>query len=161
MKKQELKLFVAYAHEDRDTVHALINTIRRREWTVYWDEELPAGQYGWQAILEKELNAAFGVLVAWSAHSVKSEAVVREVRAAQANSRLYGVSIDGTDIPAEFAGRWSVDLRGWSGDASDPRIDKILEWPEALSKFHTGLGYSIKAPPRARFKKKSPPDSDL
>ena len=156
MKKQELKLFVAYAHEDRDTVRALINTIRRREWTVYWDEELPAGQYGWQAILEKELNAAFGVLVAWSAHSVKSEPVIREARAARSNKRLYGVSIDGTDIPAEFADQWSVDLRGWTGDASDPRIDKILAWPDALSKFHTGLGYEIEALPKASFKKRSP-----
>jgi len=160
MKKQDLKLFVAYAHEDRDTVRALINTIRKREWTVYWDEEIAAGQYGWQTILENELKAAFGVLVAWSAHSVKSEAVVREARAARDNKRLYGVSIDGTDIPAEFADQWSVDLRGWTGDASDPRIDKILAWPDALSKFHVGLGYPIAAPAPARFKKKPSPGSD-
>ena len=161
MKKQDLKLFVAYAHEDRDTVRLLIDSVRKHEWTVYWDEELPAGQYGWQAIVQEELNAAFGVLVVWSAHSVTSAAVIEEARTARANRCLYGVSIDGTEIPAEFADQWSVDLRAWAGDATDLRIEKILEWPDALSKFHTGLDYAIRVSAPLRFDGKSSPGSDL
>jgi hypothetical protein len=152
----DLKLFVAYAHEDRDTVRALVDTLKKRNWKVYWDEELPAGQHGWRAILESELNGAFGVMVAWSKHSVRSDAVIKEARAARAMKALYGVSIDGSDIPSEFADGWSVDLRGWTGDSDDPRIDKILAWPDVLAKFKTGLGYPVSPPELATFKKWSP-----
>jgi hypothetical protein len=134
----DLKLFVAYAHEDRETVRALIGALEQRNWKVYWDEELAAGQPGWQTLLDNELNAAFGILVVWSKHSAESDAVIREARVAQARDRLYGISIDGTDIPPEFADRWNVDLRGWTGDPNDPRIGKILEWPDELAIFHKG-----------------------
>jgi hypothetical protein len=148
-----LKLFVAYAHEDHAIVRRLVDAIRQRTWAVYWDEELPAGQGGWQQILERELNDAFGVVVAWSAHAVTSRAVLHEATAARNARRLYGISIDGTDIPEEFADQWAVDLRGWEGDPTDPRLDKILAWPDALKMFHTGLGEDVIAPRPARFRK--------
>lgn len=149
---KELKLFVAYAHEDRDTVRTLIDALEKRKWKVYWDEELAAGQHNWQGILERELNAAFGVIVVWSKHSLKSNAVIEEARAAHTMKSLYGISIDGGHIPAEFADGWSVDLSGWTGDSNDRRIDKILAWPDALAKFHTGLGYEILVPHPVRFR---------
>ena len=149
---KDLKLFVAYAHEDREIVVRLVEALAQRDWKIYWDEKLAAGQGGWAAILESELQTSFGVIVVWSQHSVKSPAVLNEARIGREHASLCGISIDESTLPAEFDGQWSVDLRGWHGDPSDSRLDRVLAWPKALSAFKVGLGVPLRAPDRASFK---------
>ena len=146
-------------NEDRTKVRRLIDALEKQNWKVYWDEELPSGEPDWQATLERELKEAFGVVVVWSEDSVTSGLVAKEARAGRDMTQPYAASIDGVDIPVEFARPWAINLSDWDGNLDDPRIGELLKWPNALALFYTGLDRPILVMRAVRFKSPTNYDS--
>ena len=70
-------IFLSYSKTDWDKARRLVEALQELGWSVFWDRKTPAG-ISWRAHIEKELDQARCVLVAWSSTSVKSEWVVEE-----------------------------------------------------------------------------------
>ena len=58
-------IFVSYAREDRDRVHALANALAVYGWTIWWDREILAGK-DFDEVIQSQLESARCVVVVWS-----------------------------------------------------------------------------------------------
>jgi hypothetical protein len=117
-------VFVSYASEDRTVAQRVVSGLRDGGLTVRWDDDLGPGD-GWEASLGEWADTAAAVVVLWSAASEASSHVVREASRAEERKALVPVSIDGT-IPQAFRSLQALDLRGWDGDPSDPRFERLV-----------------------------------
>jgi len=108
-------------------------------WSVWWDTRIDAGET-WDEVIERELDAAGCVVVAWSAASIGSRWVRSEASEGLERGILVPVHIDVSKPPLEFKLVQSIDLAGWSGEATSPRakelvgvVGKLLGRPPALT----------------------------
>jgi adenylate cyclase len=74
-----------------------------------------------------ELAATKLVIVAWSPASVASENVKAEARWARQQGRLLQVFVEACEPPLFFGERQGVDLKHWSGAASDAAFRSVLD----------------------------------
>lgn len=76
------------------------------------------------------------VVVVWSPESVHSSLVLREAsEARQAGVALVPVTIAGLKIiPNEFQDLQTLDLSGWKGDPTDPRLDVLVRTVTGLAR---------------------------
>ena len=72
-------IFISYATEDRARIKPLVEALRQRGWTVWWDRTILAGKI-WEEEIEASLQALRCVIVAWSETSIKSRWVRAEAR---------------------------------------------------------------------------------
>ena len=107
-------IFVSYKREDRDAVAHLVETLRKRGFSVWWDEDIPP-EAAWEATIEEHLSGAGAVVVVWTRTSVSSENVKAEARWARQNGKLVQVSLDGAAPPLFFSERQAIDLSRWRG----------------------------------------------
>ena len=70
-------IFLSYDDVDRDRVRTLVGALEARGWSVWWDHRLAAGA-AFSEVIERELEAAGSVIVAWTRTSVDSEWVRAE-----------------------------------------------------------------------------------
>ncbi len=119
-------VFISYAAEDREQARAVARALEARGWSVWWDRKLVAGQT-FDAIIEKELDAAKSVVVLWSRSSVGSEWVKNEATVAAHRGVLVPALIHTVQIPLEFRRKHTVDLTGWNGDAADERFQSVCD----------------------------------
>jgi len=66
------QVFLSYAEEDRERARALVQLLKKKEWTVFWDRDLLVGP-NYRDALADELEHARCVIVLWSEESVHSE----------------------------------------------------------------------------------------
>lgn len=119
-------VFVSYASEDRDRAQELADALTTAGWSVWWDRKIIAGQV-FDQVIERELNAAKGVVVLWSPVSVTSEWVKNEAAVAAERGVLVPVRIADVKLPLEFRRRQTVDLIDWRGDVSHPGFRALCE----------------------------------
>jgi len=112
-------IFVSYKREDREKVQSLVEALQGKGWSVWWDTRIGAGE-SWDRVIERELEAAGCVVVAWSKASVESDWVRQEAREGRERGCLIPVTIDGTRPPLEFRSVQAIGLAHWLGDAADP-----------------------------------------
>jgi adenylate cyclase len=119
-------IFVSYKRENLAAVGRLVEALRAESVDVWWDQDIPPNA-PWEATIEKALAAAKLVVVAWSPASVASENVKAEARWARAQGRLLQVFVEACEPPLFFGERQGVDFKGWSGHASDPAFQTLLQ----------------------------------
>ena len=119
-------VFISYKRENLAAVGRLVEALRAEGIGVWWDQDIPPNA-AWEATIERELAAANLVIVAWSPASVASENVKAEARRARTQGRLLQVFVEPCEPPLFFGERQGVDLKHWSGVASDPSFRTILE----------------------------------
>lgn len=97
-------VFLSYSSVDRDLTRAIEAELVAKGFTVYWDEQLRAGEKFNDALVE-QINDAVAVVVLWTPTSVGSDWVYSEARRStdlkklvQARSRELGIN----DLPAPF-----------------------------------------------------------
>jgi tetratricopeptide (TPR) repeat protein len=113
-------VLISYAREDVETARVLVDRLRRKEYRVWWDEELGAGD-DYSAEILKALEAATVVVVLWSRASIESGFVSDEANVAKADSKLVPVTIDDVEPPLGFRWIHAQSLVGWDGDMNaDP-----------------------------------------
>ena len=119
-------VFVSYKRENLAAVGRLVEALRAEGIGVWWDQDIPPNA-AWEATIERELDAAKLVIVAWSPAAVASDNVKAEARWARGQGRLLQVFVEACEPPLFFGERQGVDLRRWAGTASDAAFRSLLE----------------------------------
>src|ERR1700739_1711261 len=81
-----MALFISYSSQDRSTVDALTNALRRGQQQVWFDQELGGGDSWWNQILE-QIRSCDVFIIALSNHWLQSKPSQSELRYAQALKR--------------------------------------------------------------------------
>lgn len=106
-------IFISYARADREKIEKLASALEAEGYSVWWDRQIVGGSEFSEEI-EKELNAAKAVIVAWSEDSVKSRWVRDEAGTAAEAGKLIPTSLDGAGAPMGFKQYHAIDLDGWN-----------------------------------------------
>jgi hypothetical protein len=85
-------IFVSYARDDRFIASQMAENLERHAYSVWWDYHIVGGE-SFRAAIEEQLASALGVVVIWSASSVRSHFVLEEASAALAGGKLIPVRV--------------------------------------------------------------------
>lgn len=120
-------VFVSYKAEDRRRIQPLVQALQSDGYSVWWDQHIGTGD-DWRQTIERQLDTAKCVIVAWSKRSVGPDGqFVRDEATRAQQRRVYvPVTIDDVRIPLGFGESQATSLRGWRGDPSDPRYQAVL-----------------------------------
>lgn len=95
-------IFISYSHRDSERVQQLVDLLRERGWTVWYDERILVGTE-FDKEIEKALSDAKCAIVVWSEHACKSAWVRAEAEMALDALKYLPVCIDpGAQIPLRF-----------------------------------------------------------
>jgi len=119
-------VFISYKRENLAAVTRLVEALRAEGIGVWWDQDIPPNA-AWEATIESALAEARLVIVAWSPASVASDNVKAEARWARGQGRLLQVFVEACEPPLFFGERQGVDLKGWSGAATDAAFLTLLQ----------------------------------
>ncbi|HVM22341.1 MAG TPA: TIR domain-containing protein [Sphingomicrobium sp.] len=120
-------VFISYKAEDRRRIEPLVQALQADGYSVWWDQHIGTGDE-WRETIERQLDSAKCVIVAWSKHSVGPEGrFVRDEASRAQRRRIYvPVLIDSVEPPLGFGESQATPLRGWRGNRSDKRYQTIL-----------------------------------
>lgn len=125
-------IFISYARGDRDRIEKLAGALESEGYSVWWDRQIVGGREFSEEI-ERELDAAGAVIVAWSETSVKSRWVKDEAATAAEAGKLIPVAIDGASAPMGYKQFHIIDLARWKGDAEAPDFTDLKRAIDALA----------------------------
>jgi serine/threonine-protein kinase len=103
-----------------------VHALQADGYSVWWDQHIGAGDE-WRQTIERQLDAAKCVIVAWSKRSVGPDGqFVRDEATRAQERRVYvPVTIDAVRVPLGFGESQATSLRGWRGDRSDSRYQTV------------------------------------
>ncbi|HEX8654521.1 MAG TPA: toll/interleukin-1 receptor domain-containing protein [Allosphingosinicella sp.] len=108
-------VFVSYSRANRDRAGELAGAIGESGYSTWWDARLaPSADYA--QVIERELEAAGAVVVAWSATARASLWVRAEANEALDAGKLVQLTIDGAKLPLPFTALHFLDFRRWRGE---------------------------------------------
>jgi TolB-like protein/Flp pilus assembly protein TadD len=110
-------VFVSYARADRDIVAQLADSLETLGHSTWWDRRIKGGD-DFSANIERELEAANVVVVAWSATGCQSNWVKDEAQFGADQGKLVAISLDGSMPPLGFRQFHSIDFSRWPGSKS-------------------------------------------
>jgi len=121
-------VMVSYKREDEPRVAVLVRALRANGLEVWWDQGLPGGE-AWRANIEKALDDARCVVVAWSYGSTGPDGGFVRDEAARARQRgiLVPVLIDPVTPPLGFGELQAIDLKRWKGNPKDPFLVDLVD----------------------------------
>ena len=125
-------VFVSYARKNRPRVAEVSGALEQGGYSLWWDRQIETGaDYG--MLIEREIEAAGCVLVAWSAAARQSLWVRAEANEALDSGKLVQISLDETRLPLPFTMLHFLDFSGWRGERDrepwtglDSRIGAML-----------------------------------
>lgn len=109
-------IFLSYARADRPRVERIAAALESAGYTVWWDRHIEGGSQ-FSKDIEKHIEQARAVVVAWSAASVESEWVRDEAAIARDAEKLVPISLDNTLPPIGFRQRQAIDLSEQADEA--------------------------------------------
>ena len=120
-------VFISYKAEDRRRIQPLVQALQADGYSVWWDQHIGTGD-AWRQTIERQLDAAKCVIVAWSKHSIGPEGhfVRDEASRAQRRHVYVPVLLDAVEPPLGFGESQATSLRGWRGDRSNARYQAVL-----------------------------------
>ena len=118
-------VFLSYAREDRPAVQRLAAALEAAGVAVWWDRNLTGG-VDFSRELERRLDEAKAIVVAWSKYSIESMWVSDEANVGRAKGNLVPVTIDAVVPKIGFRGIHTLDLSDWRGDASAPAFQDLV-----------------------------------
>jgi formylglycine-generating enzyme required for sulfatase activity len=119
-------VFLSYSSADRERVRPLVDALRQKGWSVWWDRTIRAGET-WDQVIEEALAEAQCVVVLWSAESVKSRWVRTEAHEGMRREILVPALIDKVTIPLAFRIVHSANLVDWSHELPHAGFDQLAE----------------------------------
>lgn len=143
-------IFISYKSSDRPRAETLSSWLQALGLTVWLDRDIDLGE-GWEARIEKELQAARLVVVLWGADALRSEWIRHEAQVALEGMKLIQVHATGLPIPAPFNLHQAVRMQSWSGEAAHSERLKLLSVVAAR------LGVAVPEALRAKPDELSPP----
>jgi TIR domain-containing protein len=130
-------IFISYAREDRELIQGMIDHLAYALTLNVWtDSNIRIGTSFTHSI-QKELDQAWIVIVAWTHNSVNSEFVTDEARRAHSRGKLFPVRLEDIEPPPGFGILQTLDLTGYhkalvsNGDtraALDSLVHEIISY---------------------------------
>jgi TolB-like protein len=117
-------LFISYARADRHAAEKLAAALKAEGWSVWWDREIHTGSE-FSKDIERELDAAGAVIVAWSARSNQSAWVKDEASFAREQGKLVPICLDAEMPPLGFRQFHAADFRDWDGTPAAPAFEAL------------------------------------
>lgn len=120
-------VFISYKAEDRQRLVPLVAALEAEGFSVWWDARIGGGA-NWRQEIERHLDAASCVIVAWSKRSVGPEGhfVRDEASRALKLGTYLPVLLDAVDPPLGFGEVQAISLLGWRGKSSNPGLIALL-----------------------------------
>ena len=127
MSQPACDVFISYKSEDRSRLQALVAALETEDLNVWWDARISGGAR-WREQIERHLDNARCVIVAWSRGSVGPEGhfVRDEASRAMRLGTYLPILIDAVDPPLGFGEVQALPLQGWKGNVDDPRFQDLL-----------------------------------
>lgn len=119
-------VFISYSRKDEETIEKLVESLKTSEVAYWWDRQLKPGD-NFSMEIEKRIGEARSVLVTWSPAARASVYVRGEALAALDQRKLKQAMLDDAPPPVPFNAEHAVKLKGWTGDAADPRWSSLVE----------------------------------
>lgn len=94
-------IFISYARADRDKIEKLAAALEAEGYSVWWDRNIEGGSE-FSKDIERELEAARAVIVAWSRAACESRWVKDEANVAAEDGKLIAISLHGGEPPIGF-----------------------------------------------------------
>ena len=128
-------VFISYKAEDRPRLTKLVSALEAEGLKVWWDTRI-AGGANWRHEIERHLDSARCVVVAWSKRAVGPEGQFVRDEAARAlkNGTYLPIRLDRVDPPLGFGEVQAMSLEGWKGNAGDPRFQALVEAVQARAR---------------------------
>lgn len=132
------EVFVSYKKEERAKAERVVIALRKRGYSVWWDENLtPRSQ--WDAEIEHQIEEARAVLVLWSEKAAATHLnerqervgtfVRKEAEFALRKGKYVPSRIERCELPLSFSDRQTADLSDWDfSSQSHSGWVKVLEW---------------------------------
>lgn len=121
-------VFISYARPDQAKAGALAQALEGGGRSAWWDPQVAGGENHGQAV-DRELDAAGAVVVAWSSAARDSLWVRAEANAAFDQGKLIQLNFDGTALPQPFGMVHALDMSLWSGGRGNS------PWPHVESRI--------------------------
>jgi len=125
-------VFLSHARKDLAIARLIAEHVEKQGRTVFWDASLRAGQDFSEVLLE-ELDSAKCAVVLWSSAACASGWVRDEAARAKERGILVPILIEDAVIPLGFGHLHTESLVGWTGSASDERLQRILDAVAAIA----------------------------
>ena len=119
-------IFISYSRIDQPIIEKLSRELEAKNLEVWWDRELLAGDT-YADDIERELNCAKAVIVAWSKSSSNSRWVRDEAAVAADTGRLITISVDGSMPPIGFRQFHFIDFSAWLGGQKTHELNEVLK----------------------------------
>ena len=123
-------IFIGYARRDRETIEKLAAAIEAAGYSVWWDRNIVGGAE-FSRDIERELDAARAVVIAWSSDAGASPWVKDEAAVARDQGKLVPIALDQEIPPMGFRQYQAVDFSRWNGKPDHPAIDDLRRAIEA------------------------------
>jgi hypothetical protein len=125
-------VFLSYARPDAARAALVAQGIEAQGRSLWWDRRLASGDdYG--LAIEREIDAARCVVVAWSKAAHDSLWVRAEANAALDSGKLVQLNLDGGRLPLPFTMIHFLDFQSWGGEREH------APWPELESRVDARL----------------------
>lgn len=118
-------IFIGYARRNRETIERLAAAIEDAGYTVWWDRNIIGGSE-FSRDIERELDAARAVVIAWSDDASDSPWVKDEAAVARDQGKLLPISLDDGIPPMGFRQYQAVDFSRWNGKPAHPAMQNLL-----------------------------------
>lgn len=144
-------IFIGYARRNRDTVEQLASAIEAAGYSVWWDRNIIGGAE-FSRDIERELDAAKAVIIAWSGDASDSPWVKDEAAFARDQGTLLPICLDGAIPPMGFRQYQAVDFSSWNGKPNHLAMEDLLRSVKALLEGNgpPPLTQPTAAPPKRR-----------
>lgn len=119
-------IFISYKREDAEYARVLRQSLRAEGFSVWWDENLQAGER-WAEKIDEALISSRSVVVIWTSNSVESDWVRHEASIAKIRGVLTHVVIGDSGVPAPFADIHAANLTEWNNQEDHPEFRELIK----------------------------------
>ena len=108
-------VFLSYARATRPRVEQISGALEGSGYSLWWDKALNASD-DYAMVIERQIDAARCVVVAWSTQARQSLWVRAEANEALDAGKLVQVNLDACRLPLPFTMLHFLDFRSWQGE---------------------------------------------
>ncbi|HMG48343.1 MAG TPA: toll/interleukin-1 receptor domain-containing protein [Allosphingosinicella sp.] len=108
-------VFLSYGRATRARVEQISDALEGSGYNLWWDKALNASD-DYAMVIEKEIDAARCVVVAWSNQARQSLWVRAEANEALDKGKLVQINLDACRLPLPFTMLHFLDFRPWRGE---------------------------------------------
>jgi len=147
------RLFISYSRADKDYVRQLVDVLRKQEFDIWFDEQIPVGQ-GWDDVLEAQIKKADAMVLVLSQTSVSSENVKDEIAFAKhSDIPVIPIKIEECNVPLRMMRTQFIDFTTGFDAGAQRLVDDLRE---QFAKQETATGTATAAGSSTRKRKIKP-----